>query len=384
MSSKKSVVILHNIMAPYKFPLFAALAQDEKINLEVLFMSKSAKNRRWSLGEKKLGFKYRILPKLEFNFFGKDLLTYIISYTFPFEFFRNKFDVLILNGWQDFACQVGILLCKLTGRRYIIWSESTVNEESWRRSLTLPLVKLMVRGADACIAIGTRSREYFEKLGAAPQKIFLAQYTVDVDHFTRESRVGQSEKNAIKAKIGISTSKVILYVGQFIERKGLKYLISAYNNLKKEIGDVSLVLVGYGPQKKQLEVQIGQKKIQDVFFKDHVELPEMPKMYAIADVFVLPSYEETWGLVINEAMAAGLPIVTTDKVGASEDLVRDSQNGFVVQARNSRALKLALEKIVTSEALRDKMGRKSREIIKDFTPERAAGVFAEAIKYATS
>jgi glycosyltransferase involved in cell wall biosynthesis len=381
MSEKVKTKLLHNIMAPYKFPLFKSLAHNKNLDFEVLFMSKSAKNRRWALKGKDLGFKYKILPKLEFNFLGKDLLTYIVSYTFPFEFFKKKFDVLIVNGWQDLACQMAFFLCKLTGRKYIIWSESTINEKSWRRTLTLPLVKILVRGADACIAIGSRSKEYFEILGADPKKIFVAYYTVDIRHFIKGSTINQNERHLIKNKLGIRTSNMILYVGQFIERKGISYLLRAYKKLREKTSDTSLLLVGYGPQKDFLMERVKKKKIEDVIFMDHVELSQMPKMYAIADVFVLPSSEETWGLVINEAMAAGLPIITTNKVGASEDLVDDGRNGFVIPARNSRALEAALKRLFGSPKLRSKMSGESRKIISSFTPENSARSFAAAIEY---
>ena len=380
MPRKTKVVLLHNVMVPYKFPLFKFLSAQKEIDLEVLFMSRSAKNRRWAL-KKNLGFKYKVLPKLEFNFSGKDLLTYIVSYTFPLEFFRKKFDVLIVHGWLDWATQIGFFLCKLSGRKYIIWSESSVNEKSWRRTLTSPFVKLLVRGADACIAIGTSSRQYFEILGADPAKIFMAYYTMDVKYFSRGSKISKYEKKMIRDKMGISPGKVILYVGQFIERKGVNYLLSAFKNLQKEVFDVSLVLVGYGPQKDFLLERIKKEKIEDVFFHDFVEVSELPRMYALADVFVLPSFEEAWGLVINEAMAAGLPVITTSKVGASIDLVFNGQNGFVVPARNSQALKQALNKVLRSDALARKMGRKSMQIIKDFTPENTGKSFLKAIKY---
>jgi glycosyltransferase involved in cell wall biosynthesis len=382
MSRQKiRVVLLHNIVAPYKLPLFKFLALQKEIDFEVLFLSESAINRYWALKEKRLGFKYKVLPKVEFNFTGKDFLTYIINYTFPFEFLRKKFDVLVVHGWLDFATQIGFFLCKLTGRKYIVWSESSPYEESWRRDITKPLVKMLVRGADACIAIGTRSKEYFEILGVDPAKIFVAYYTMDLEHFSRGSQVGAEQKKILKDKLGIDDKKVILYVGQFIERKGVNYLLSAFKSLQKEVSGVSLLLVGYGPQKDFLLKRIKKEKIEDVFFHDYVEVSELPKMYAIADVFVLPSFEEAWGVVVNEAMAAGLPIITTRKVGASADLVFNSRNGFVVPERNSQALEKALKRLFSSPLLRSKMSRESRKIIKNFTPENTGKNFLRAIKY---
>jgi len=381
MSKKIKTAVLHNIMAPYRFPLFKSVSKYQEIDLEVFFMSPSAKNRRWFLEKKRLGFKYRVLPKIELNFFGRDLLTYIINYTFPFEFFKNKFDVLISAGWLDFASQIGFFLCKLTGRKFIIWSESTRNEPSWRRALTLPFVKLIVRYSDACIAIGTGSKQYLQKLGAESEKIFTAYSTVDIDLFSKGGNISSREKLAIKKRIGIKTDRVIIYVGQFIERKGIIYLLKSYENLKKEFNDVSLVLLGYGPLKEEFNKFIKSHKIKDFFFIDHVEVHEMPKMYAISDLLVLPSYEETWGLVVNEAMAVGLPIITTDKVGSSADLVKNFKNGIVVPARDVDRLYQAIKEIITDPFLIKKMSANSKKIIKRYSPQEAAANFVAAIKY---
>src|SRR3972149_4145264 len=115
-NKKAKVLLIHNYMTPYRFPLFRAISKSKNIDLTVYFMSLSAKNRKWSTLPK-TGFKYKILPKIELSYFGKDFFAYIINYTFPFEFLRNKFDVVISAGWLDFASQASFLLCKLTGRK---------------------------------------------------------------------------------------------------------------------------------------------------------------------------------------------------------------------------------------------------------------------------
>jgi len=383
-SKKLKVAILYNIMVPYRFPLFQLLARNKNIDLTVLYMSGSAKNRRWKLDKKNLGFKYKILPKIEFNFQGKDLFTYILNYTFPIEFCRGKYDVLISGGWLDFACQAGFFLSKLVGKKYIIWSESTQNEPSWRRTVAYPLVRLIARGADACIAIGTRAREYLRFLGAKGEKIFISYSTVDVGAFFQRSRISGTEKESIKRKIGIKTDKVILYVGQFIERKGIIYLLKAFARLKKVENDVSLLLVGYGPLEGKYKNYINKKQIKDVFFHEHLGVEEIPKIYAISNVFVLPSLEETWGVVINEAMACGLPVVTTRKVGSSDDLVEHGRNGYVVKSGSYRQLEMALKKIISDSTLANRMSSASLAKIREITPREGAKAFIKAIGYVSA
>lgn len=381
---KKKVVIIHNIMAPYRFPLFAEIAKSEKIDLEVWFLSESAKNRRWRIKEKiDLPFKYKVLPKIELNFFGKDLFTWIFSPTFPWKLLRSNYDVLISAGWLDFACQAGFIISKILRKPYILWSESTANEPSWRRNLASLLVKTIVCHSDACLPTSTRAKKYLVSLGAKEKKNFIGISTIDIDYFKKTSKLTFTQKSQLKKKLEIQNSRLILFVGQLIERKGVKFLLQAYqqavNKLKNS--DWGLLIVGYGPQQEDLKILCKRQKIKDVYFCGHVEIDEMPKMYGLADLFVLPSLEETFGLVINEAMASGLPIITTNNVGSCLDLVNPGENGFVIPAGNVTELSNAIIKIISNPDLLSKMGKKSSEMINKFGPKDQAKSFLQAINY---
>ncbi len=375
------VLLLHNIMAPYRYPLFAALARQPTVDLTVWFMSESARNRRWESTRESPGFTYDVLPRIELSYARRDLFTYIVNYSFPLRYASNKFDVLICAGWLDFACQTGFALSKLLRRKYILWSESTANEPSWRRTLAQPLVKTMVQHADACLAVGTRSREYLVDLGAQPRKVFTAISTVDVALFQRVSAEWRPRRRELRDRFGIQAERVVLYVGQFIERKGLRCLLDAFEHLVAAQPDTALVLVGYGPLEQELREIVTSRALTDVHFIGHVEVGEMPRMYAMADVFVLPSFEETWGLVVNEAMACGLPVIVSDRVGSSVDLVRDGANGYVVPAGDSAALADRLAGILRDAEALERMGRCSAERIGQCTPDQAAAEFANAIQY---
>lgn len=325
-----------------------------------------------------------MLPKIELNFQGRDLFTYFVNPTFPFRLIREHYDVVISAGWLDFACQTAFFISKITGKPYIMWSESTIYEPSRLRSVSLPLVKLIVRHSDACIATGKRSKEYFIHLGADKKRIFTALYAVDINHFRQVSQLTKKEKFEMKRSLGIKTEKVILYVGQLIERKGVKYLVEAHNQLRKEYDNVSLLILGYGYQKRELKKLCQSHNIPDVYFVDHVEIGEMPKFYGIADLFVLPSRQDTWGLVLNEAMACGLPVITTNKVGASVDLVREGVNGYIVAEENPAELYMAIKKIVIDSSLWEKMGQESSMIIQQFDIDNEVNGFLSAIDYVMS
>lgn len=373
------VLLLHNLMTPYRYPLFREIAKQPGIELHVWFMARSASNRRWQATDEDLGFPYKVLPSFQLGYRGKDLFSYILNPTFPFKYTVEKFDVMIAAGWLDFSTQAGFLLSKLLRRRFITWCESTAYEPSWRRTLALPLVRTMVKGSSATIAVGKRSADYLLSLGAREQSLFTAYSTVDVEHFQNVSSQARLEREALKAKLGIRQDVVILYSGQFIERKGLRYLLEAYAEIKARHSNAALVLLGYGPLQSELAAAVASRGLADVHFVGHVEVEEIPEIYAVADVFVLPSLEETWGLVVNEAMACGLPVVVTDRVGSSPDLIHEGENGFVVPAADSAALAARIRQLVEDADLRLRFSQRSTRRIQRFTPAAAAQSFANAV-----
>jgi glycosyltransferase involved in cell wall biosynthesis len=375
------IVLLHSIMSPHRISLLRQLASTPALDLKVIFFSEQEDNRRWRTPQE-VGFAYEIPPHLALKIRGKDLFTYHINPTVPLKLLRQPFDLLICTGWDSFTTQSAFFVCKLLRRPIILWSGSTAYEPSWRRTLATPLVRLMVRGADAYIAYGTRAKEYLVQLGAPPEKVFIATNTVDIDYFHQASRLTSIERQEIRRQLGITARQVILFVGQLIERKGVATLIHAYAKLKETHPDAGLVIVGYGQQEAALKALCAEKRLADVHFLGAADLPEMPRFYGLADLFVLPSYEEVWGLVINEAMACGLPVITTHRVGASVDLVREGVNGYVVEDGDVVQLYEAMRKIVLNDDLQLEMGRASQEMIRRFGIEQAVQGMIDAIGYA--
>ena len=380
MPEKTKVILLHNIFTPHIVPLFRRLHRSAGVDLKVLFTSFTSPERNWST-EVELGFPYRILPKVSISYRGEDFFSYVINPTIAYHLWKEKTEVLIAAGYDSFSSQVGFLFCKALDRRYILWSGSTQEEDNWRRCVAKPLIKTIVRKADACLAYGTRSKDFLIGLGAEKEKVFLSPNTVDIEYFAKASQMTEADKENLKRKTGIRTSQIILYVGQLIERKGLQYLLPAFGKLKKENQDLSLLIIGRGNQEEEFKDLCRREKVSDVFFVGHKDYDEIPQYYGISDVFVLPSLEEVWGLVVNEAMACSLPVIVTRVAGASADLVREGMNGFVVREGDIDELYRALKCLFDDNALRKRMGKASSELIQSFSVEQAAQRFLEAIEH---
>jgi glycosyltransferase involved in cell wall biosynthesis len=203
--------------------------------------------------------------------------------------------------------------------------------------------------------------------GAPPERIVIGYQVVPSE---------QLPMPAIdKASLGLAGKNVVLYVGYFVARKGVDLLIQAFQKVADE-NDV-LALVGSGPEEKHLkDLAQGDRRI---LFPGYCEGAVKTSWYAAADLFVLPTRHDPWGLVVNEAMAFGTPIVVTDAAGCAE-LVQG--NGLIVPASNVELLADALKRLLTNDSLRREMGQQSLPIISAYDVEAARDAFLTVIRTA--
>ena len=176
----------------------------------------------------------------------------------------------------------------------------------------------------------------------------------------------QDKKRRIKKELDIKEKKVILAVGQFIYRKGFDILMAAVRDIPKDVG---IYFVGGIPTKEYL-LERDEKNLSNVHFEGFKLKRDLEKYYKAADLFVLPTREDIWGLVVQEAMAYGLPVISTDKCAAALELIKHDENGYIFPSENVDLLKKYIQAIISSEDVARKFGAKSLEIIKSFTIEK--------------
>jgi glycosyltransferase involved in cell wall biosynthesis len=366
MNKKIRVFIINNFPYPSLFPFFEELNEENSLLCKIFYVDES---RDYPLSS---------IKKLKFD---SDLLPGLLS---PLKLFFRSFDVLIIDGWVNLACWISFFVCKLRGKPLILWVGSTESEKSWRRTIFLPLVKIILTNTTAFLAYGTKAKKYLLSLGVDKEKIFIAYNTVDIDFFQEQSDIWRKQKAKIKKELGIKDKKVILFMGRLIWEKGLEFLILAFKSLRPKIDNISLLIVGSGYKKQALENLIKKEKIEDVILTPGVRYTETPKYYSIADILILPSVSECWGLVVNEGMACGLPVLTSDKVGAGEDLIKHKENGFIFPAGNIKILSAYLEKILRSPFILKRMGERSLDLIRPFNNKNRIKSFLAAIHFCLS
>jgi glycosyltransferase involved in cell wall biosynthesis len=352
----KKVIILHNIISPIRVFLFNKLNKyyrNKEIEFKVFFLSVSDKNRNWKT-DYKMNFDYEILDNFAIRIAGKDLNTFFINPKVKNVLQKENPDKIISFGWNNWASYVASSWCKKNRKEFILWSGSTKYEKSWRRTLFHPLVKYILKKTDNFIAYGTRAKEYLISLGINPKKIQIIYNTVDIDYFREKSKNFSEEKKAkFKKKLGIKTKKTILFSGRLIAMKGIFEMIEGFKMFQEQDHDTSLLIMGTGPDEQELRGLISKEKIKKIIFTGFIQYEKLYKYYSISDVLLFPSQQDVWGLVLNEAMACGLPVITTHETGASVDLVEEDKNGYVIPSDNFQAIAGSIQKVFSNNLHKD-------------------------------
>jgi glycosyltransferase involved in cell wall biosynthesis len=274
----------------------------------------------------------------------------------------ENFDAVLVQGWNHYGMLKAAWLAKRRGLQVLMRCEATdhVSSSTGIKGLFREAtVRFLLSQVDRCLAIGTRNKNFYMTRGFPPEHIGAMPYCVDNDHF--RLKAASSDLDSLRKNLGLQQGRpVILYASKFIARKYPDQLLQAYLTLPEP--RPYLVFVGDGELRSSLEATVKANQLQDVRFAGFQNQNELPAFYALADIFVLPSINETWGLVVNEAMNAGCAIITTAQVGSAADLVRTNDNGIVIERPEVGAIAAALVAILKNERYRD-MGRRSQVII---------------------
>lgn len=364
----------------YQVPLFRALAAHPEIDLSVLFCSKAGaevyrdkgfgRDVKWDIPLLE-GYRREFLHNISIRpdpsrFWG------LVNPTVIRLLRRDHVDAVLIHGWASVTNWLAMLTAFFFGVPVLLRGEThlLLALPRWKAALKRTLLTRLFRRISAFLAIGQSNRDFYRAYGVPRERIFHVPYAVDNGFFFARAAPLCSEKTRLKQAFGISSDlPVILFVGKLLPKKGPADLLEAFVRVTKRT-PAALLYVGDGLLRAELEAKARGHRLSHVSFVGFQNQSELPRFYAMADVFSLPSRFEPWGLVLNEAMCFGLPVVASDQVGASRDLVRDGENGFIVPAGDVAALAHCLERVVKDSALRSKMGDASRRIIREWSFEQ--------------
>ncbi len=296
---------------------------------------------------------------------------------------RQSPDAVAVPGWWDPGALVAIEWAAQNDTSVVMMSDTTALDTSqvwWREALKRRVVAL----AQAALVAGTRHADYMAHLGMPRGRIHRGYDVVDNQHFAEGAKAARTRADTLRTEHNLSP-QYFLACCRFVEKKNLFRLIRAYA-LYVERVDPSpwpLVLVGDGPQREDLEEEVDMHGIAShVRFAGFRQYDELPVYYGLASAFVHASTQEQWGLVVNEAMAAGLPVLVSERCGCAPDLVANGENGFIFDPYDIEELADNFYRMAHGGEDLAAMGAKSRRVIGDWSPQTFADQLGAAARQA--
>ncbi len=372
----RRLVVITEIIAPYRIPVFNALAKYSDIDLHVIFLAETDPTRRqWPVYKDDIQFSCEVVPGFRRRVAGHNFL---LNWGIENALRRAAPDTIVCGGYNYFASWASLRWAQRRQVPHYLWVESTSRDSRNRFGWIESLKVNFLRRCHGFIVPGKAASEYLESYGIPRETIFTAPNAVDTHFFAERSQIIRKDHDFHRRDLGLP-NRFFLFVGRLVQEKGVFDLLEAYLALPPEIRrEVGLVFVGDGPARSTL-IRRSAPLTGSVLLPGFAQRELLAAYYALADAFVFPTHTDPWGLVVNEAMSCGLPVICSDAAGCAADLVGDSWNGRLVRAADVDQLAAALTELAGDDGLRMQMGRRSQERIALYSPEQCAAGFAEAV-----
>jgi glycosyltransferase involved in cell wall biosynthesis len=336
--------------SPYVQDLFAAMNADMRIDLQVLYMEQVAPDTYW--GEQQMPAYAKVLPGRWIGFSGARIH---VNPTIRKELDERDADLVIVVGYVGITNQLAIRHLTKHSRPWAFWGEVPGLHKrgglgTWlRRVAQKPL-----RHAAGIAGVGSHAVAAYQTLlqqfSARTRVVHNIPYHCDIRPY-RAAALTRQPSPTIRFP----------YCGQLIHRKGVDLLCEAFARLIADGASAHLTLAGEGPLRESLANSLSEEAVRHVTFRGFMRVADLPPVFAENDVFILPSRHDGWGVVVNQAIASGMPIIVTRAVGAGNDLVADGKNGFLIESDSSDSVYFAMKSFVDSPTTVQKFGECSAE-----------------------
>jgi glycosyltransferase involved in cell wall biosynthesis len=361
----------------YHAPLYRSLAGADDIDLMVYYCSDETlrgKDVQRMYGIKQSFSNEAVLQEYPYLFL-KNYSPTPSYFKWPFglmnfgvwnELRKGKYDLVILQSWTNVTWLVAFLAGRLYGSKVVFMTDENIlakdKKPFWKKILKRLLIgDILFKSASGFLTSGTANEQLYEYFAVPKQKLFRFSFSWGYNYVLRKADELLPQRSALRESMGIHPDEfVVLYVGRLAKEKNLFTLLDGYQSLSHQ--HKKLLLVGSGPLVSEIQDYINANHIPNVSFMGFQDRSAIFHFYAVADVLVLPSSYEPWGIVVNEAMCFKLPIVASDRVGAAVDMVKDGENGYLFHYQSAKELSHSIEKIMAMDvAQRERMGQSSRK-----------------------
>jgi glycosyltransferase involved in cell wall biosynthesis len=379
VSAKKHVVIVSEIIAPYRIPVFNALAKDPRIDPHVIFLAETDPFlREWRVSREQIGFSYEVLSSWRRRVAGYNLL---LSWGVERSLRKHSPDAIICGGYNYLAAWQAASWSEKNAVPFLLWSESTAADDRGDYPLVEFAKRRFIRKCRGGVAAGRSSFEYLADLIGSTEAIHTAPDAVDNEFFTTTASAVRAQADHYRRRYRLP-ARYFLCAGRLTRQKGVSDLLDAYAALAPDLrAEISLVFAGSGALRSDLERQASSIAPGRVHFTGFLAPADLAAVYSLAEMLVFPTHSDPWGLVVNEAMACSLPIIATAVAGCTADLVEHGKNGLVVSPRDVAQLSSAMDLLARNPQLRKDMGSHGAELIRRYSPEACAEGLAAAVSH---
>lgn len=388
------MAVLNSHPIQYFAPLYRRLADHREVDLTVYYCSPQGTEQYLDPGFDAVmewdvplldGYRYKILPNLRPGGQVGGFLS-LVNPAIVAELLRNRYDAVWLHGYNYLTHCLTVPAARLAGSKLFYRTESSLLYDSRvRRSphirlLKPALLRLLFSQIECFLAIGSVNAEFFRHYGVPSARLFHVPYSVDNDWFAEQAARHRPARDRIRAEFGIAPDAVtFLFPAKMIPLKRPLEVLAAYERLPAT--GKALLMAGDGPLRNQAEAYVRERRLEGVRFLGFVNQSELPRIYAVSDVLVRPDgvSKGDWGLTVNEAMASGLAVISTEAIGASIDLVRDGENGYLARFGSLEAFADAMGRAVADPERTRRMGQRSSEIIASWGFQQCADGILQAL-----
>ncbi len=361
------VMYLTNIPSPYRMAFWEVLGT--QCDLTVVFEDVNEKNRYWDVEPGK-NFKSVFLNGFSFAtqfHFNVGLISHIKKY---------KYDIIVISGYNS-PTDMRAINYLVRNDIPFIFSADGGFPKSGEGYFAKEIKNHFLANATLNMSSGIMCDKYFKSYGVKEENLRRYNFS-SISKTDLEIPISLPARvNTIKRKYGLKKN-VVIGVGQFIPRKGFDILLEAWGHVNLE--DTSLVIVGGGPDRKLYQRMIAENNLNDVMIIDFIPKAKLFELYRVSDLFVFPTRYDIWGLTLGEAMACGLPVISSPNAAAAYDLVKDGENGYIESLDTTVGWARRIEELVQDKVKNKEFGEKSLSIMKQYTIEHMADDYMAAFK----
>lgn len=370
---EKRVAVLQTHPTQFDGHVFERISNESGISLKVFYTSKiKTKVEKDSEINKNIRWPNRKLNKYEFEVLNKSLKG-IKKFTEEI----REFDLVIASGYNEVVNILATAVSKVNGNKAGLRIDDTFlyrkkeNNIKWiLKDLVIPLILSVY---DFVFPVSNLSREYVIEYGVPKEKALKYPYSVDINYLKNAAK-RKKERNDIKNNYSA------LYVSKLVDREDPMTLIKAYNKIKNNYENISLMMVGEGPKRRQIENYIERENIESANLEGYVDYEKLPSYYEKADVYIHTAKREPWGCSVQEAMALGTPVVASDTVGAAHDMINNGENGFVYKSGSPKDLADSVDEFLSMDSRKKKkMSIKAEKTANEWNHEVAVNSIKRSI-----